>query len=617
MDNLGQIIGTVARHFWGDPSTTKGTELRWGSHGSKAVDLEKGTWFDHENNEGGGVKDLILSERPELRDQSGAVADYLEEHFNLAKMDKEPVHFTSPLQVSDTYIYQNENGDPIFTVKRLTDGNGGKTFRQFRIENGQEIAGVKSINTNYPFHLPQIIANPEAAVFIVEGEKDVLTLENFGLTATCNAGGAGSWTAQHATFLQNRKIVIIPDCDDAGKKHASQVAETLTGNVIKWVDLGGPNKSDVSDWLALHPIDDLRALVRLTEPLKAIPPPLQVMRIPEILEMPPVEWLVENLIPEGSLAMLYGSPGAGKTFLALDMMLSISHGIPWHGHWTSKGATFYIAGEGLGGLRKRLFAWHKAKNIENFDFTPFFIIPEPVGLQDSEQIEHLINTINLMRGSDPVQAVVFDTVARCMTGDENSAQDMGAAIKAMDIIRNEFNCAVLPIHHSGKDQARGARGSTALIGAVDVSLRVERTEETVSLVNEKQKDAELMADLWFNTRKIEFQAGVFDDPETSIVLELTDSKPTSVKMTPQERRVHDALIRAIDDYGEYHGELTWKSTTESMWREAAYQMTISTGTADAQQKAFRRAADKLLQKGIVAKDKNRVWSVKMAKGAKT
>ena len=75
MDNLGQIIGTVARHFWGDPSTTKGTELRWGSHGSKAVDLEKGTWFDHENNEGGGLKDLILAERPELRDQSGAVAD--------------------------------------------------------------------------------------------------------------------------------------------------------------------------------------------------------------------------------------------------------------------------------------------------------------------------------------------------------------------------------------------------------------------------------------------------------------------------------------------------------------------------------------------------------------
>src|SRR4051812_36065145 len=64
-DQFVDLIGPVAQRLLGDPNRQQSTktELRWGSHGSFSVDLEKGTWFDHEANEGGGVLDLVKREK--------------------------------------------------------------------------------------------------------------------------------------------------------------------------------------------------------------------------------------------------------------------------------------------------------------------------------------------------------------------------------------------------------------------------------------------------------------------------------------------------------------------------------------------------------------------------
>ena len=59
--NYTDLIGPIARHFWGEPNEqlSKPDELRFGSHGSKSVDLEKNQFFDHEADEGGGVIKLV------------------------------------------------------------------------------------------------------------------------------------------------------------------------------------------------------------------------------------------------------------------------------------------------------------------------------------------------------------------------------------------------------------------------------------------------------------------------------------------------------------------------------------------------------------------------------
>src|SRR5262249_38052441 len=91
-------------------------------------------------------------------------------------------------------------------------------------------------------------------VYIVEGEKDADNLRAIGLTATCNAGGAGKWRPEYTdSFKLHQRVVILPDNDDAGRRHAKQVAESLAGYVrsVRILELPGLQaKGDVSDWLA-------------------------------------------------------------------------------------------------------------------------------------------------------------------------------------------------------------------------------------------------------------------------------------------------------------------------------------------------------------------------------
>jgi len=81
-NNIGSYIETVAKHYWGEPAERRGTALRWGNKGSKEVDLRKGTWFDFENNVGGGVVDLV---RQHEGAQLASIPDVLERKFGMAK----------------------------------------------------------------------------------------------------------------------------------------------------------------------------------------------------------------------------------------------------------------------------------------------------------------------------------------------------------------------------------------------------------------------------------------------------------------------------------------------------------------------------------------------------
>ena len=103
------------------------------------------------------------------------------------------------------------------------------------------------------YQLPRLldaVKNGET-VFIAEGEKDCNNLAALGLVATTSPMGAGKWRDYYSNSLQGANVVILADNDDAGRKHAQQVAKSLSGKakikVIEFPDL--PEKGDVSDWL--------------------------------------------------------------------------------------------------------------------------------------------------------------------------------------------------------------------------------------------------------------------------------------------------------------------------------------------------------------------------------
>jgi uncharacterized protein (DUF927 family) len=89
-------------------------------------------------------------------------------------------------------------------------------------------------------------------VFIAEGEKAVDALRSLRLVATTNPMGAGKWKPEWARFLAKKQVIILPDNDDVGKKHALAVAKSLVGiaQSVRVVELPGlPDKGDVADWV--------------------------------------------------------------------------------------------------------------------------------------------------------------------------------------------------------------------------------------------------------------------------------------------------------------------------------------------------------------------------------
>jgi 5S rRNA maturation endonuclease (ribonuclease M5) len=158
------------------------------------------------------------------------------------------------------YQYTDETGQILFQVVRQP----GKRFRQRRPDGkGGWIWNLDGVDRPL-YRLPGLLAAAhDQDVFVVEGEKDVESLRAAGQIATTNPGGAGKWRLPHSESLRGRSVVLLPDQDDPGRKHAQQVAQMLDGVAasVRIVNLAEPGVKDVSDWLAAgHTVQELQAL---------------------------------------------------------------------------------------------------------------------------------------------------------------------------------------------------------------------------------------------------------------------------------------------------------------------------------------------------------------------
>lgn len=249
-EELAQYIEVVAKQLLGDPSSTKPNEWRYGTHGSMAVNIEAGTWFDHERDEGGGVLDLIQRETSATCNREAI--QWLEDQGIKPVEEKpkpKPKRAGKPKLVK-AYDYVDADGVLQYQVCRMEP----KDFRQRRpaIDGDGWDWSIKG-TAQLPYRLPDMLANPTATVLIVEGEKDADAIAALDLVATTNSGGSGKWASELSQHFAGRKIVILPDNDDAGRKHAQLVASALYDVAQSIRILALPEltaKGDVSDWLS-------------------------------------------------------------------------------------------------------------------------------------------------------------------------------------------------------------------------------------------------------------------------------------------------------------------------------------------------------------------------------
>ncbi|MGB0683778.1 MAG: AAA family ATPase [Magnetovibrionaceae bacterium] len=213
-------------------------------------------------------------------------------------------------------------------------------------------------------------------------------------------------------------------------------------------------------------------------------------------------WLVENLIMRNSQNLLIGPRGSFKSFVALDIALSVATGGeeaitefdlpgPWEGCWPCIEPcdlpVLYAAGEGYRGIKERVLAWEQ-KHLDGERADQFLLVPG-VPRPTPESVEAFIEEAKGFH--DEIGLVVLDTVGRCLQGmDENRQQDASAFSWMVERIIEELNCAVIATHHSGHEKTRG-RGSSVFGADADAEfiLTRDKDELLVSMKNTKQRDA--------------------------------------------------------------------------------------------------------------------------------
>lgn len=190
----------------------------------------------------------------------------------------------------------------------------------------------------------------------------------------------------------------------------------------------------------------------------------------QVFDLPPVTWLVPQWLPRHGVSEIFGAPGSGKSFFALNLGLEVATGGSFLSHYFDRPErVLYLAPEGANEHRDRLEAWEKDRKRELPD--SFLFLPSRVNVfqgEDTEALEEIV------KRHGPFGLVVIDTLAAATSGmKENEVADMGKVTANLDRIRQAAGdrCAVVIVHHTGKDSSKGARGSSALEGFVRATIQ--------------------------------------------------------------------------------------------------------------------------------------------------
>ncbi|MEK9726102.1 MAG: bifunctional DNA primase/polymerase [Rhodospirillaceae bacterium] len=243
---------------------------------------------------------------------------------------------------------------------------------------------------------------------------------------------------------------------------------------------------------------------------------------------------IKNVLSRSSYAEVYGAPGEGKTFVVLDMGYHIAANREWMGHKVHGGPVLYLGYEGRGGLVARAKALRQHYGNE---VVPFYVTEgAPFNIRTPEG-RHALGAL-IAEMPDKPALIVFDTLAKAlMGGDENSAQDVGAFNGAVEALIAATGACVLIVHHSGKDKSKGARGSSALLGAIDTEIQVDEG----MIITQKQRDMEKADPIGFQLSTLVVGIDIDGDQETSCVV-----LPSTVKPAPGTERISGNAKRGFD-----------------------------------------------------------------------
>ena len=650
---------------WSALNPTRGDS----SPGSFKINLRTAEWSDFATGDKGG--DLI-SLRAYLNGNLGQKGAQISAAKEIAaklgidtRFDEPKAKEKKPEEKLDwkhvkTWEYQDAEGNAVFETRRseATDSKGKRKKKFAQRHRGLDgewvwnIEGCKIV----PYRLPELLEDisQDRTIFFIEGEKCAdAARDGLGIPATCNPMGAGKWWDELTEFFRGTDIVIIPDPDAPGHKHAQLVGEKTApvARRVRVLDLSAierlAEKEDIYDWVQAGGTS--ARLYELTEK-HAIP--WNVRPIVSAFHAVPWweldrpgqehEWLIDRVLTKADRSMLAGPSQSGKSFLALDMALAVARGAEYWGRPTERGGVIYQAGEGGLGLKKRIRAYRVHHSIDPSERLPFVLMPGVLDLHNGdEQLGSFIEECK--RWSDmfgeifglPLSLIELDTLSTAMPGaNENDGADMSRILARCARISEALKCHVQFVHHMNA-QGTKARGHTSIFANLEnvifVERDMERRDEDGRPLREariaKQKDEEDGAKWSFVLRGgIEVGQDKYGNPITSCVVVPPEGRVAEIGggrvNTPSKYRGHlsdrqEIAMRALSDALIEHGQdapaslglpAGMRVVEWSQWRERWARLDFN-DEAKVQKESIR-IGQALLTKRVIGKDGNFVWKVK-------
>lgn len=411
---------------------------------------------------------------------------------------------------------QDKNGDPV-ALMAIFDGDGSVVGVQMIYADGKKrVHGSKRGNYG---QIGDIIQR-ESTIYITEGYSTGATVHEATSEPIVIAVDCGNLDLVagkiRAKYPMNR-IVIAGDDDketkgNPGRTHAEMAATSNRCDVIfpRFKDAGAG--TDFNDLAETDGMDEVKRQLKDTPMEKKEQEQRMIFpkfKFKDLLNLPPKQWILDRIFGKGDLGMIYGEPGCGKTFIVIDMILSLCQGKMWAKEFDAARAVevCYCAGEGFSSLAERFkgaMAIQELDDLPNFtcvDKMPQLFLPESQANTMSQFIAECLET-----GYRP-DVLILDTLhTAAYDAEENSAKDVGRILSSCKDAIRELGCSVILLHHTNKG-GTSERGSGALRGAMDFMIEIKPPESKSTgyarMICQKLKDGEQWRDKNFTLEKLE------------------------------------------------------------------------------------------------------------------
>jgi 5S rRNA maturation endonuclease (ribonuclease M5) len=521
---------------------------------SFSLDCENGCWYCHSSGDSGNIK--------QLAEKCGVPT---------------PWNGRGKIPSRETvYVYEDTTGKPTYEVVRVDTPSGKKIFQRAVNPDGSKRNSMKGVQ-RIPYRLPELLKAQKSnqPIFVVEGEKCVEALRALGLTATTNSGGAGKWNDCGKYFQERTNVIVLPDCDEPGRRHAYEVAGDLQkrGCSVKVLNLPDlPIKGDIYDWLeAGHKKEELLNLVEDAaewdgEQVEAedVERKKKLLSLAKAVdEIPSVKIeMIAGLFPRGGISILAAPSGCFKSLIVQRVASELSTGskvLGGLGGIEPPKRTIYFNGEMNDGLfreRKQTFGFR-----DDPDF--FKIVDKKRSLDEAELIldlglpEGRLHVKELLQlywaALGQIDLIVFDSLSSFSGGVSlNDQKETSSLLEFANNLAKEFNAAVLIIHHLKKRKLE-ERGQPLNQDDMAGSYWLAGQASYVYMIGEKRdkESGEVLERVVLNTKArskpkppFAFSVGEKEDGSSEFSINLTPSLGDSKK-----ENVWDKINRVFGDGG--------------------------------------------------------------------